>query len=144
MRPKSIILFERLFLIMVALGVLNAVMAWDRSVAEIAAQPGLSEIASYAMAAVAGFSTIIYLLLWFFIAWRASRIAKWIYVVLVAISFASLALQLAGGRFGVDAAAWVGFAVLALMLWSAALLFRRDAVLWLGGKGAGPHPDVFG
>ena len=144
MRPGSIVQFERLYLIMVVLGVVNAVMAWDRSVAEIAAQPGLAAAAPYAMAAVVGFSTLLYLLLWYFIARRASRAAKWIYVVLVAISLASVVLQVAGGRFGIDAAAVVGLAVLALMLWCAALLFRPDSVRWLAAGGAAPDGDVFG
>ena len=144
MRPGSIILFERIYLVMVVLGVVNAVMAWDRSVAEIAAQPGLAAAAPYAMAAVVGFSTLLYLLLWYFIARRASRVAKWIYVVLVGISLASIVLQVAGGRLGIDAAALVGLLVLALMLWSAALLFKPDVVRWLAANGGEPGRDVFG
>jgi hypothetical protein len=143
MRPRSIILFERLFLAMVVLGLVNTGLAWETSVARLAVHPALRDVAPVLVLAAAIVSTLIYALLWYLIARRASRVAKWIYLALVAVSLLSFGQQLLRIGFRGDAASLIATLVLALMIASAVMLFRRDAAEWLGKRtGAADRPTA--
>lgn len=81
--------------------------------------------------------------LWYAIARRGSNIAKWIYVVLVALG----TLQTIASLFEPNSLStmWLGATLLAtaLSVGSAAVLFRADAVAWLAGTPP-VDPGVFG
>lgn len=85
------------------------------------------------------------LLFWFFIAKRASNVAKWLLVVFSALSFLQLPDAVAysrmlGWTYGVTFAA-SGLALLAAL----AMLFRADAIAWLTNREAASiiDPGVF-
>ncbi|QYJ07371.1 hypothetical protein [Qipengyuania flava] len=138
MRPASIIWFERLFLLSLLLGLGNAILSFDSAVALVEADPVMAEMGwsgGFVMGVVA-FSLGIPLLLTYLIARRASVVAKWVLVALVAIGF----LMISFDTENMLSLANIGSAVAALLqLVAVTLLFRRDAVEWLGKpKGANP------
>lgn len=139
MRPASIVNFERVVLVSIALGILNAFLLRDQAAATAANQgfgPGFT-------LAVQAISIAIYLLLIWFISRKASSVAKWIYVVLGAIG---IVFGVAGYRstlgFGTLPALITAIQYL-LVLASIWLLFRPDAKAWFADRGASPDPDVF-
>ena len=100
MRPTSIVNFERVVLLSIVLGIVNTVLIWDRLTAAVQAS-GLGTGMAIAIQVI---TIAIYLLLIWFIARKASNVARWIYVVLAAIGlvFGALGLgqaaQLDGNR----------------------------------------------
>ena len=84
----------------------------------------------------------IYLLLWFFIARKASNVAKWIFVVLLALSVLSVLYTLAAS-FALTVTTLLGLAIYALEISAAVFLFRDDAVAWLTHKEPTADPATF-
>ena len=134
MRPKSIILFERLVLIGLAIGILNAFLVSGRMEALMAGQPKAMTMSTvYTVQAI---TIALYLLLLWFISRKGSPIAKWIYIVLAA-------LGLAVGVLGLGQAMQFGIVPLiinliqyAITIASIYLLFRPDAKAWFNdGRG---------
>jgi len=131
MRPKSIVRFEIFYLAALALAVVNAVTSWSRNAALIHRSGADTMVAGYQYWTT-GLGLLIPLLLWYFVARRASVIAKWIIVAMFAIGALSLgyvviAGRLANGLGGVLAAVAFVFQAVAV-----AMLFRADARTWLG------------
>ena len=142
MRPRSIVLYERVFLAMMVAGIVAAVVGWDRQLAALERQPGVAAMATGVLAFTLAVSTLVYVLLWYFIARRASVVAKWIYVVLVVLSAGNLLREMLANGMRTDIVAAMNVIGLVLMLTSAALLFRRDAREWLGrDDGAAVAPE---
>lgn len=126
MRPKSIVMFERVVLISLLLGIFNAFLMWDRLSADAAAQ-GMT---SGTLITVQAITTAIYLLLIWFIARKASPVAKWIYVVLTVLG---VLLALAGmGQTMTMGTASIIITVIQyiLLIFSVWLLFKPDAKAW--------------
>lgn len=127
MRPQSIIRFEQLFLASAALGVLNQVITFGG-----ASGPSVALSAGPVFVALAWGMT---LLIGYFIARRASNVAKWALVVLIApgvlVAVPNLAPLIGSApRFVVMASV-----VVLLKIASVIFLFRRDAVEWLRSGG---------
>jgi hypothetical protein len=140
MRPKSIVLFERVVLFSLVLGILNSVLVWDRVTAEAAAQ-GLG---SGTLVAIQVLTIAIYLLLIWFIARKASPVAKWIYVVLTALGVVA-ALAGAGKTREMGAATLlITLFQYALLLFSVWLLFKPDSKAWFadGREDASGHSSL--
>ncbi len=137
MRPSSIVMFERLFLASLAISVVNFFVGYDAMVASVEREPTLSAVGVGEGAAVAAFviGLAIYLLLWFLIARKASNVAKWVLVVLLALSVLSLLSTLASS-FALTATTLLGLAVYALEIAAVVFLFRDDAKAWLKGEAA--------
>lgn len=99
MRPQSIRVFERLYLVSVLLSILGGVWTWFHWSDVLPA--GTPPQAAAMMPAIIGggllFGIILNLLLWFFIARRGAEIAKWIFVVLFALGLAGVVRSLFGG-----------------------------------------------
>lgn len=139
MRPKSILLFEKLLLGSTALVVLNLLLHYGR-LRDDAIADGTSPAGPFLGIVLA---VAVNLLLWFFIARRASTFTKWVMVVL-------MVLALIGFAADYPAALEIGFVY---VLWSAinlglqaaalAMLFRRDAAEWLRSKGRTLDPRIF-
>lgn len=132
MRPQSIMTFERLYLGAWLVGVINTGLSWGRNQEMIQASGAVADIGAGALYATTAVGFVIPLLLWYFIARRASIVAKWILIALFAmgligIVYAGTQGSLAGGLSGILAGA-------ALLLQMAAIymLFRPDARAWLG------------
>jgi hypothetical protein len=130
MRPRSIVLFERLYLGAWALGLLNTVLNWSETMRKLdAAGVEASPALLYGSTAV---GLLIPLILWYFIARQGSTIAKWLLVVLFVIGLASLALAAITGRLpsGLPGIVAITASVMqAVAIWC---LFRPDAWPWFG------------
>ncbi|SNS47218.1 hypothetical protein SAMN06295912_10769 [Sphingomonas laterariae] len=125
MRPQSIILFERLVLATIALGVLASAINWQRTLAMIQ-QFGFG--ATF-IVVVQACSVALMLLLLYFVSRRGSEVAKWIYVVLVVIggvnTLATFNTLLAMGGSGMIAPIQLVLQLIAIWL-----LFRPDSAAW--------------
>lgn len=134
MRPKSIVLFERLVLLGIVLGIISAFLVHEQVAAMVAAAgQGMGTSTVYIIQAIV---IGLYLLLIWFISRHGSPVAKWIYVVLAGLS---LVAGLAGiGQtleFGVVPAiiSVAQYVITAVTIW---LLFRPDANAWFSeGRG---------
>lgn len=123
MRPPSIVNFERVVLLGLALGVLSSFLTWDETVASVSG----SGMGTGTVIAIQAVTITLYLILLWFISRKGSPTAKWIYVVL---SLLSLAIGLAGfGQIMKSGALQLilTLAQYALALVSLWLLFRPDA-----------------
>ena len=146
MRPKSIELFEKVYLGSLALGLVNTVVNWGQLVASAEkAGAGAASVGSGIMIGSIVGGMAISLLLWFFIARRASNVAKWIFVVLTAIGIFGVLTSLISPDAPKGAAMIGGVIATALQVYAAWLLFRPDAAAWLDSKGTnGPgDPSTF-
>lgn len=144
MRPDSIILFERLYLGALALGLVNLFVSWDRSIALMTSDPGAAALGDPATFILVVFviSFGVSLTLWYFAARRRSRVAKWILTVLFVLGLFSLPGSIAQGVFsGIGglfaAAAWLLQAVALFML------FRPDSNAWFRGEWQGDVAERF-
>jgi hypothetical protein len=146
MRPRAIVLFERLYLSGVVLGAaagLWSVLHIDRML-----PPGTPPGMMASMPLITGFSLIgsvaINLLLWFFIARRGATVAKWILIVLFVIGLFGSMRMVIGIRVQVPALMRIEAAIRLLLdavcVW---LLFRPDARLWFKGERPSDLHDIF-
>ena len=132
MRPQSIVLFDRLFLASLVLALINAVLAYSTLLEEVEADPALAQIGGGPIViGVVLASLLIPLVLWYFISRRASNIAKWLLVALVA---GGLFFGEFGFAEGMTVPAILGLVVTLLQVVAIVLLFRADARAWLEDK----------
>jgi hypothetical protein len=129
MRPASIVNFERIVLLLLALSAIAVALDWDRQVEALRPIASGSAILAVAVAIIFG----VYLLLMWLIARRRSVVAKWIYVVLTVLSLAASLPQFLeiGDATLVAAVMTVVSSVLGIV--SIYLLFRPDTRGWFGG-----------
>ena len=148
MRPKSIELFEKVYLGSIVIGLINTALSWSQ-VNALMNDPRVQATGMGTGTLVLGVivGILIPLLLWYFIARRASNVAKWIYVVLTALGLLSLLNSLAVNvsLAPKDLTLIVATVSVLFQVYGAWLLFKPDAVAWLESKGAnGPgDPDTF-
>jgi hypothetical protein len=128
MRPRSIILFERIELLAILCGIVGAALGWERTVA-LVSRFGFG---GGFVAIVQGLGFAVMLLLLYFIARQASVVAKWIFVVLVALGAVNIARSY-GVLFAMGATGLLSAAQTLLQLFAAWLLFRPDAASWFDG-----------
>ncbi len=129
-RPKSIRSFNGLNLAATLVGVFNILIHYG-ILRELAISKGASPAGPFI-----GILLLIlsYLIFWIFIYRRGSGIAKWVFVVVTAVSVALIPFRLgevlAVGKIyaGIDAIAF------ASQLAAMAMLFRHDAKDWLNRK----------
>ena len=146
MRPQSIIRFERFFLASLLLGLLNTALSFGTSMAQLDADPILRGT-GYVMVMMISTLVIsfgIQLLLWFFIARKASNVAKVILVVLTVLGFAAMIPSI--GTLIQQGPITLTFTFLLTVLQIIAIihLFRPDAKAWLESSGkTAPDSDVF-
>ena len=134
MRPKSIVMFERLFLGSLVLGALNVLLSYQDAAAQVANDRGAQQLglgSGFFIGVTAG-SFAVYLLLWFLIARQASSVAKWVLTVCVALGVL-FALPALTGSWNVTLA--LSLVIHALEILALVYLFRPDATAWLGGAG---------
>jgi hypothetical protein len=141
MRPESIILFERLFLVSLAVSAVSFAIGYEDTMRIAASDPAMRQFGlgeGFILGTLA-VSFAIYLLLWYLIAHKASNVAKWILIVLVAIGAASVPLALSGP---LGLTVWLNLAVYALEIAALVVLFRADAKAWFRGERTA-DPAVF-
>ena|SRR5688572_18206977 len=145
-RPASIVLFEKLYIAVIIIGVIGVALSWNSLSAMAEAQPGVPEaMGSGILIGALIFGFLIPLLLLYFIARRASNIAKWIFVILTAFSVYSFIATLSNPMVPKGILLAVNVVSLILTLYCAWLLFKPDAKAWLESKGVdGPtDPTTF-
>ncbi len=141
-RPPSIILFEKVFFASIVISVITLALSWNRMVSTAVAQrPGIAEAAPSVMLVGAAIGIGIPILLWYFIARRASNVAKWIFVVLTAISIFSFVSSIANPMIPGTLMIVVGAVTTALQVFAAWLLFKPDARAWLESRGVEGRSD---
>jgi hypothetical protein len=135
MRPQSIVMFERLFLAALALSVLTFALGYETIMASVTADPTMRQagLGSGFLIGALAVEYALYLALWYLIARRGANWAKWVFLLVLAISLTSLPRA-----FGSDLSLTVllGLAVQVLRILSAVYLFRPDAAAWLRGDSA--------
>lgn len=144
MRPKSIVIFDRLFLTALVLSLINGLLSYSAIGQRFQTDPALAPMQSFAgpfliVSMLFGFG--ISLLLWYFISRRASDVAKWILVAFTAFGILGLVQNLRQPMLGTTVLA-ATFALTALQVAAAFFLFRPDARAWFAGT-APVDPDVF-
>ena len=125
MRPPSIVWFERLFLLSLLIASIAMVTSFDTLVAQVEADPALAGLGwgRDAVIAISAISLLMPLVLWYFIARRASAFAKWLLVL----------LPVAAGRPWASTAIWlvklvVGRCLEACPRWYSG---KPSAAMWL-------------
>jgi hypothetical protein len=139
MRPPSIVLFEKVFLASIVVGILNTVLSWSL-VFKAAENPALraTGIGESLVITSVLIGILLPLLLWYFIARRASTIAKWIYVVLTAFGLLAMVQALTATRIPGSLPLILSALALALQIYAAWLLFKPDAKAWFAGESGDP------
>ena len=145
-RPASIVTFERAYLAAIVIGIVNTVLSWSQ-VNAMLDDPAIKAagIGTGALIFSVVLGIIIPLVLWYFIARRASNVARWIFVVLTALGVFGFLASLANPMVPKGLGTVLGTLGVGLQIYAAWLLFRPDAVAWLeGGAAAGPaDPTTF-
>lgn len=133
MRPNSILLFERLYLASLVVGVINLVLSYERIVAQMQRDPAVAQLGwgSGAVIVMFGLGMAVSLMLWYFTARRGSSIAKWFLVAFTAIGLLSLPTTLATGS-GLPLI--MAIVINLLQLIAVVMLFRADARPWFSRK----------
>lgn len=143
MRPRSIVYFERLVYLGLALIAVQTWLDLDRAgaTADLARGGWLVPLLGLLFTIAVN-----WLLVWL-IAYRASRIAKWIFILLCALGTIIFLIALAAHpgalRASGDAALVVELAVYVLDAIEIWLLFRPDSRDWFAGRRP-VDPEIFG
>ncbi len=128
MRPKSIQLFERLYLASIALTLIATALGWDALVRG-ATIPG-AEGAAAAVAGIAiGVVVLAQLIVWYFVARRGSSIAKWAAVLFFLLNLWGIGATVQLAMNGSLPSVLTIFARI-VELAAIAMLFRADARPW--------------
>ena len=139
MRPASIMMFERLYLAGLAIGLINFAVSYQTTATEVAADPALSSLGGMPfMLGALVVSTAISVLFGSLIARRASNAAKWILTVLTGIGAASLPFSLFTMGTVELVFTLVVFGMQVAAIW---FLFQPDAKMWFtpGAHAMGPR-----
>ena len=130
-RPKSITLFNRLNLAATLVGIFNILVHYG-VLRDSAISKGASPAGPFLGILLLVLS---YLIFWFFIYRRGSNVAKWVFVVVTAVSVAMIPLKLGEVIAVGKIYAVIDGMAFALQLAAMAMLFRADSKIWLGRKG---------
>lgn len=140
-RPPSVLLFERLYLAAFVVSVAFALLNWSHDLAAVIANPGLARITGAARLLPVVYPLTraliwgVWLLLWFLVARRASRVARVLVTIgalVTAYDGSRLLLAMLSGPLA-GWAATVALIETALVVCAAAMLFRPDAKAWFAG-----------
>lgn len=137
MRPKSISRFEALALVSVALG---AVAAFMTSGGAIPGAEGRGSGGTLMVAATV-ISIVVSLVLILLTSRKASNVAKWILIVLVAVS-AAMTLPRLGEIGSAGTAGAVDVASVLLQVVAIFFLFTAEARAWFDGRGSAERPST--
>ncbi|CAO1654675.1 hypothetical protein NYA22BAC_03036 [Parasphingorhabdus sp. NYA22] len=138
-RPQSIILFEILFWGSLAVPLLDIVYHCEQIYGDMGGLVSWGTEMTLVLAVVVTVSFATPILLWYFIARRASGIAKWIYTVFLGVGLVAMERTLTELTISE-----ILFSVITqvMALGSVILLFRTDSRIWFETKGRIAHSDV--
>lgn len=135
MRPKSIIQFEQVYIAMIVVGLISTALNWNTAVAQLAANPMTAQFGPGFLIGSAVVGLVVNLLLLYYVARKASVVAKWIVVVFTVVGV----LFALPGLFSNVLPPLVGILTvvsIVLSVIAACLLFRPDANAWFAdGRG---------
>ena len=139
MRPQSIVRFELAYLGSVVLWLVNLALGWKARLGTLesnpafAGNPQMAELAQTMMIGTTVVMLVLWLLLWYFTARRASEVAKWVIVALFGLSVIGLPFTLMSYPVVGALSTVLSLAAFALTAYSVWLLFRPDARAWFAG-----------
>ena len=140
MRPKSIVQFELVYWLWLAVNVASLFLAWPATAADPQVQNVLTRMPWF-LYVVGAVLILLFAGIGYAAARRASSIARWIVVIIAAASALLIGKELASGNLPVDPAGWLTVAAAVLSIVAAVLLFRPDAAAWFGSDdGIDPAP----
>lgn len=131
-RPQAILWFERLYGASVVVSIVDLVLQWDDITVEeeFGAETHMMFVVTVALVVIMAYAVL--LALWYFISHRASGIAKWLLVLISAVSIGLGAMDIAD----FDRIPLAFFLVYQALTWIAiVMLFRADARTWFRSKG---------
>ncbi|HVF92826.1 MAG TPA: hypothetical protein VM900_00775 [Sphingomonas sp.] len=143
-RPPSIVKFEYCYLGAWALGLINTAINWSRYQQMAQVQQANAAVGSWYLPTIIGVGILIPLILWYFVARRASVIAKWIVVVFAALAVSGAVFTLLVASFATGIGAMLALGGYALQVAAAWLLFRPDAKAWFGERDGDVGEDLAG
>ena len=141
-RPASIINFERSFWASMLLGVGSLALHWPIIIGSLRSDPATAPMVDSAAIFVGialGFGFAISILLWYFVARKASNIAKWIYVAVMGFGAVSTLTSLNDPTSPTGLALAISLVSTALTALSILFLFRPDARVWFGKDAVDPR-----
>jgi hypothetical protein len=137
-RPRSIRLFEALFLTSFLLTLVATALIWPALLDQAAAQAGAAKLSDGTLAVVAGVGvavvSAIMLGLWYFVARRGSTIAKWVLALFTAYNLYSLVGSVQAGAPFATAPGLISGAALMLQVVAVCLLFLPDTRAWFAAE----------
>lgn len=140
-RPRSIVWFECLYLVALALGVLTTYLRWDQIVAQVDATPGYEGRGlAFAILSLA-FWIPVNLLLWHLAAHRGSLAGKWMIAGLAVVSAFDLLTLALTGNISRDMTGLLDLAVYLASFAALWFLFRPDSKSWFDAEGG--YPEIF-
>ena len=131
MRPPSIVMFSRLFLAALGIGLVNSALNWQASVDQMAAAGDV--LPAWVLPATLVVGLAINLLLWWLVAHRGSTVAKWILTVFLGLGLLGFVLAMAQGTFPAGLQGVIGIVTFVLQAIAIGMLFRPDARRWFAG-----------
>lgn len=131
-RPQSIVAFERSYLGYLALGALNLALHWSIYAGLPSVRRSAELFGEWYYPTATALSFAVPLLLWFFAARRASRIAKWAIVVFFVFNLLGLSASLVLGTPPSGAAVLLSVAASALYGVAVWMLFKPHSRAWFG------------
>ncbi|HEY0621826.1 hypothetical protein [Sphingomonas sp.] len=139
MRPQSIVRFEQAYLGATLLWLVNLGTGWKTRLDSLnsnpafAGNPQMAELAETMMIGTTVVMLVLWLLLWYFTARRASVVAKWVVVTLFGLSAIGLPFTLLSYQVVGALSTLLSLGTFALTGWAVWLLFRPDAQTWFAG-----------
>lgn len=132
-RPPSIVRFERLYLASFAVALAGWAFSWQSTADRLAIDPKTAAY-GWLLPAALLLSCTITLLLWYFVARRASLAAKWVVTILTGLAVVRFAINLMVVVRGTVplVATLLSTAIVALSVAATLYLFKDDARLWFG------------
>lgn len=89
-KPKSILWFGRLYFASLAIAALDAFLLWDQHIADFETEPELEGVGYLYYAIIWSQAFIFSIVIWYFIVMKPKLWAKWVQIILVALSIAIL------------------------------------------------------
>ena len=147
MRPQSIVNFERVVILNVLLGIVGSWLNWDKMMAvqraQLTAQGQTKAIAMLPTLTLT--IAVVFIFVWLLLVWLIARkgsvVAKWIYVVVAALTLLGAVVAIARGTVAAYGTLPMVFAIVGHLLTIVALwlLFRPDSKAWFSeGRAADP------
>lgn len=139
MRPVSIVRFEQAYLGSVVLWLVNLALGWKTRLNSLesnpafAGNPQMAELAQTMMIGTTVVMLVLWLLLWYFTARRASEVAKWVVVALFGLSVIGLPFTLMSYPIVGVLSTVLSLAAFTLTAYAVWLLFQPDARAWFAG-----------